>query len=74
MSLAEFVAFAPLTSLLKPDGGIWPIFVDSIWRRLISKVSMKGIGKDVHDISITSTLGLGYWVVLRPFCIVSIGC
>lgn len=30
MSLAEFVAFAPLTLLLKPDGGIQPIIMGSI--------------------------------------------
>ncbi|MCI54842.1 hypothetical protein A2U01_0076092, partial [Trifolium medium] len=37
MSLAEFVASAPLTPLLKSDGGIRPIAVDIIWRRLVSK-------------------------------------
>jgi hypothetical protein len=35
-SLAEFVASAPLTPLLKPDGGIRPIAVGTIWRRLVS--------------------------------------
>ena len=45
MSLAEFVASAPLTPLLKPDGGIRPIAVGTIWRRLVSKVAMKGVGK-----------------------------
>ena len=47
MSLAEFVASAPLTPLLKPDGGIHPIVVGTIWRRLVSKVAMKGVGKDM---------------------------
>ncbi|KAK2455796.1 hypothetical protein QL285_003218 [Trifolium repens] len=46
-SLSEFVASAPLTPLLKPDGGIRPIAVGTIWRRLVSKVAMKGVGKDV---------------------------
>jgi hypothetical protein len=46
-SLAEFVASAPLTPLLKPDGGIRPIAVGTIWRRLVSKVAMKGVGKDM---------------------------
>ncbi|MCI63979.1 hypothetical protein A2U01_0085236, partial [Trifolium medium] len=41
-SLAEFVASEPLTPLLKPDGGIRPIAVGTIWRRLVSKVAMKG--------------------------------
>jgi len=47
LSLAEFVASAPLTPLLKPDGGIHPIAVGTIWRRLVSKVAMKGVGKDM---------------------------
>nr|GFA89270.1 putative reverse transcriptase domain-containing protein [Tanacetum cinerariifolium] len=45
--LAEFVASAPLTSLLKPDNGIRPIAVGTIWRRLVSKVAMKGVGKEM---------------------------
>ncbi|GJT84452.1 hypothetical protein Tco_1058794 [Tanacetum coccineum] len=43
--LAEFVASARLTPLLKPDNGIRPIAVGTIWRRLVSKVAMKGVGK-----------------------------
>jgi len=46
MSL-EFVASAPLTPLLKLDGGIRLIAVGTIWRRLVSRVSMKGVGKDM---------------------------
>ncbi|KAI3822031.1 hypothetical protein L1987_09612 [Smallanthus sonchifolius] len=46
-SLAEFVASAPLTPLLKPDNGIRPIAVGSIWRRVVSKVAMKGVGRDM---------------------------
>ncbi|KAJ0898259.1 putative reverse transcriptase domain-containing protein [Helianthus annuus] len=46
-SLAEFVASAPLTPLLKPDNGIRPIAVGSIWRRVVYKVAMKGVGKDM---------------------------
>ncbi|GKD29043.1 hypothetical protein Tco_1239821 [Tanacetum coccineum] len=45
--LAEFVASAPLMSLLKPDNGIRPIAVGTIWRRLVSKVAMKGVGKEM---------------------------
>ncbi|MCI07036.1 hypothetical protein A2U01_0028099 [Trifolium medium] len=37
---------AALTLLLKPDGGIQPIAVGTIWRHLIFKVAMKGVGKD----------------------------
>jgi hypothetical protein len=47
MRLSEFVASAPLTPLLKSDGGIRPIAVGTIWRRLVSKVAMKGVGKNV---------------------------
>ncbi|GJY61327.1 putative reverse transcriptase domain-containing protein [Tanacetum coccineum] len=43
--LAEFIASAPLTPLLKLDNGIRPITVGTIWRRLVSKVAMKGVGK-----------------------------
>jgi len=32
LSLAEFVAYAPLTPLLKPNGGICPVDVGDIWR------------------------------------------
>ncbi|KAJ0912612.1 hypothetical protein HanRHA438_Chr06g0276291 [Helianthus annuus] len=46
-SLAEFVASAPLTPLLKPDNRIRPIAVGTIWRRLVSKVAMKGVGKEM---------------------------
>ncbi|GJR36638.1 hypothetical protein Tco_1212322 [Tanacetum coccineum] len=45
--LAEFVASAPLTPLLKPDSVIRPIAVGTIWRRLVSKVAMKGVGKEM---------------------------
>jgi len=41
LSLAEFVASAPLTQLLKPDGWICPIAVCTIWKCLVSKVAMK---------------------------------
>lgn len=48
MSLAEFVTCAPLTLLLKPDGGIQPIVMCSIWRGLVSKVVMK---KAINDMT-----------------------
>ena len=46
-ALAEFIASAPLTPLLKPDNGIRPIAVGAIWRRLVSKVAMKKVGKEM---------------------------
>ncbi|KAD6454895.1 hypothetical protein E3N88_09601 [Mikania micrantha] len=45
--LAEYVASAPLTPLLKPDNGIRPIAVGMIWRRLVSKAAMRGVGKEM---------------------------
>ncbi|GJV72664.1 putative reverse transcriptase domain-containing protein [Tanacetum coccineum] len=45
--LKSFVVSVPLTPLLKPDNGIRPIAVGTIWRRLVSKVSMKGVGKEM---------------------------
>ncbi|GJU04921.1 hypothetical protein Tco_1121351 [Tanacetum coccineum] len=45
--LAEFVASAPLTPLLKPDNRTRPIAVGTIWRRLVFKVAMKGVGKEM---------------------------
>ncbi|MCI35840.1 reverse transcriptase-like protein, partial [Trifolium medium] len=57
--LSEFVASAPLTPLLKPDGGIRPIAVGTIWRRLVSKVAMKGVGKDVTQYLNDFQFGVG---------------
>nr|GEY72895.1 putative reverse transcriptase domain-containing protein [Tanacetum cinerariifolium] len=45
--LTEFVASAPLTPLLKPDNEIRPIIVGTIGRRLVSKVSMKCVAKEI---------------------------
>ncbi|KAD4585667.1 hypothetical protein E3N88_23268 [Mikania micrantha] len=46
-TLAEYVASAPLTPLLKPDNGIRPIAVGMIWRSLVSKAAMRGVGKEM---------------------------
>ncbi|GKF00140.1 hypothetical protein Tco_0023490 [Tanacetum coccineum] len=37
--LVEYTASAPLTSQVKPSGGIRLIVVDTIWRRLVSNVN-----------------------------------
>nr|GEV77990.1 putative reverse transcriptase domain-containing protein [Tanacetum cinerariifolium] len=50
LNLAKFVASAPLTPLLKPDNGIRPIAVGIIWRRLVFKVVMKGVGKEMSKL------------------------
>ena len=57
--LAEFIASAPLTPLLKPDNGIRPIAVGAIWRRLISKVAMRGVGKDITKYLCDFQFGVG---------------
>lgn len=65
--LEKFVASAVLTSLLKSEGGIHSIAMSSIWRRLVSKVSMKEVNKDVACYLNDFQIRLGYMVVLRPF-------
>ncbi|XP_056683636.1 uncharacterized protein [Spinacia oleracea] len=42
--LGGYIASAPLTPLIKPGGGIRPIAVGTIWRRLVSKVGAALIG------------------------------
>jgi len=74
LSLAEFVASAPLTPLLKPDGGIYPIAVGTILRRLVSKVAMKGVGKDMAKYFNDFQFGVGVSSGRRPFCTVSTSC
>ncbi|KAD4178261.1 hypothetical protein E3N88_26852 [Mikania micrantha] len=57
--LVEFVASAPLTPLLKPDKGIRPIAVGGIWRRLVSKVAMKKVGKEMTQYLGDHQFGVG---------------
>ncbi|GJU45530.1 hypothetical protein Tco_1202796 [Tanacetum coccineum] len=45
--LTELVAYAPLTPLLKRDNKIKHIAVGAIWRRLASKVAMRGVRKEM---------------------------
>ncbi|XP_026449835.1 uncharacterized protein LOC113349999 isoform X2 [Papaver somniferum] len=45
--LGMFFASALLTPLLKPGGGIRPIVVGTIWRRLVSKVVIFTISKEM---------------------------
>lgn len=47
--LGEFIASAPLTPLLKLGGGIRPIAVGTVWRRLVSKVAAFSVGKDMSS-------------------------
>ncbi|KAL6514241.1 hypothetical protein OROHE_019228 [Orobanche hederae] len=59
LQLSEFIASAPLTPLLKPDKSIRPIAVGTIWRRLVSKVAMKGVGKDMVEYLQDYQFGVG---------------
>ncbi|GKA84737.1 hypothetical protein Tco_0806391 [Tanacetum coccineum] len=43
-TLGEYIASAPLTPLVKPGGGIRPIAVGTIWRRLVSKACGDDVG------------------------------
>ncbi|GKD66850.1 hypothetical protein Tco_1308958, partial [Tanacetum coccineum] len=54
--LAEFVASILLTPLLKPDNGIRPILVGTIWRHLVSKVAMKDVGKEMSKSLVMLTM------------------
>jgi len=47
--LAEYIARAPLTPLVKPGGCIRPIVVGTIWRRLGSKVAASTVSKDMPN-------------------------
>ncbi|CAL1360195.1 unnamed protein product [Linum trigynum] len=42
--LGEYIASAPLAPLVKPGGGIRPIVVGTVWRRLVSKVGACLVG------------------------------
>ncbi|GJR90866.1 putative reverse transcriptase domain-containing protein, partial [Tanacetum coccineum] len=57
--LGEFVASAPLTPLLKPDNEIRPIAVGTMWRRLVSKVAMKDVGKEMSKYLSDFQFGVG---------------
>lgn len=57
--LGEFVASAPLTPLLKLGGGIRPIIVGTIWRRLCSKVAAAAVSKDMTSYPGSYQFGVG---------------
>jgi len=45
--------------LLKPDNGIRPIAIGTIWRRLVFKVAMKGVSKDMKEYLGDFLFGIG---------------
>ncbi|GKF09504.1 hypothetical protein Tco_0043728, partial [Tanacetum coccineum] len=57
--LGEYIASAPLTLLVKPGGGIRPIAVGTIWRRLVSNVSATMIGHSLDGYLVGLQFGVG---------------
>lgn len=47
--LGPYIASEPLTPLLKPDGGLRPIAVGAIWRRLCSKIAATSVGSEMAN-------------------------
>ncbi|KAL8120639.1 hypothetical protein AgCh_017714 [Apium graveolens] len=50
ISLAKFIGSAPFTPSLKPDSGVRTINVETIWRRLVSKETLKVIKEMVFNL------------------------
>ncbi|GKG34843.1 hypothetical protein Tco_0437539, partial [Tanacetum coccineum] len=50
MVLGGYIASAPLTPLVKPGGGICPIAIGTICRRLVSKFSVTMIGHSLDGL------------------------
>ncbi|GKF23497.1 putative reverse transcriptase domain-containing protein, partial [Tanacetum coccineum] len=57
--LGEYIASATLTPLVKPSGGIRPIAVSTVWRRLVSKVSIIMIGHSLDGYLDSLQFGIG---------------
>jgi hypothetical protein len=58
-SVATWYASAPLTALPKPHGGVRPIAVGEIFRRLISKCAMSEISSQAASVLAPLQLGVG---------------
>jgi hypothetical protein len=57
--LGEYIASAPLTPLVKPGGGIRPIAVGTVWRRLVSKVASSSVGDSMNSYLQDFQFGVG---------------
>ncbi|GJS64283.1 hypothetical protein Tco_0678847 [Tanacetum coccineum] len=57
--LGEYIASAPLIPLVKLGGGIRPIAIDTIWRRLVSKVIVVLIGHSLDGYFNDLQFGVG---------------
>nr|GEW46054.1 hypothetical protein [Tanacetum cinerariifolium] len=58
--LREYIVSAPLTPLVKPGGGIRPIVVRTVWRRLVSKVASSFIGISMNTYLQDFQFGVGF--------------
>ncbi|GJZ89332.1 putative reverse transcriptase domain-containing protein, partial [Tanacetum coccineum] len=59
ITLLKRIRNAPLTLLVKPGGGIRPIVVGLVWRRLVSKVSVVMIGHSLDGYLDDIKFGVG---------------
>ena len=57
--LGESIASAPLTPLVKAGGGIRPIAVGTVWRRLVSKVASSSVGSSMTNYLQDFQFGVG---------------
>ncbi|KAL8092032.1 hypothetical protein AgCh_034349 [Apium graveolens] len=57
--LGEFIASAPLTPLVNPGGGISPIAVGTVWRRLVSKAAFSSVGSSMASYLRDFQFGVG---------------
>lgn len=58
-ALGEYIVSAPLTPLLKPDGGLRPIAVGTVWRRLCSKLAASFVCKEMESYLGNHQFGVG---------------
>ena len=66
--LGPYIASAPLTPLVKPGGGIRPIAVGTVWRRLVSKVGASLVGPTLSAYFADLQFGVGVSAGGRRFC------
>jgi hypothetical protein len=58
-ALAQALTLSPLTALIKKDGGLRPIAIGEIWRRLASRVAVTQCRGEATDYFFPSQLGVG---------------
>ncbi|GJV93233.1 hypothetical protein Tco_1541046 [Tanacetum coccineum] len=68
MMLGEYIASAPLTPLIKPGGGIRPIVVGTVWRRLVSKDREDDVGISMLLVDFQNAFNLNSATLALPDC------